>query len=181
MNKKIAAALAAALVLPVAAEAAETNFSYTYGELAYTDMDANGASADGIGLEGSYQFMEQVFGFASYEDLSGDYDFTTMMVGVGFAHPLSANVDGIAKVAFVDNDAGIADDTGFGLELGLRAMVASQVEVFGSYQYLDIYEDSTNGFELGGRFWFQDNFGVSLAYNDIEDADGFTLAARYNF
>lgn len=181
MNKKIIAAVAVALALPVAAGAAETAFSYTYGELGYTDMDSEGASADGLGLEGSFQFMEQVFGFASYEDLSGDFDNSTLTVGAGYVHPLTANVDGVAKLALVNSDVGFDDDTGFGLEFGVRAMVVPQVEVFGNFSYVDIYEDSSTGFELGGRYWIQDNFGLSLAYNDIEDADGFTLAARYNF
>lgn len=181
MNKKIAFAAAAALALPVAAGAAETNFSYTYGELGYTDMDVNGASVDGLGLEGSFQFMEQVFGFASYEDLSGDGDVSNLMVGAGYAHPLASNVDGIAKLAFVSNETGSADDTGIGLEFGVRATVAPKVEVFGSFSYIDIYEDASNGFELGGRYWIQDNIGLSLSYNDIEDADGFTIAGRFNF
>src|SRR5690606_3243053 len=106
MKKKIVAAAVAALVLPAAAFAAETNMSYTYGELGYTDMGIDSASADGFALEGSYQFMENVFGFLSYEDLSGDYDWSNMVIGAGYVMPLNDMIDGYAKVGFVSNDVG---------------------------------------------------------------------------
>lgn len=181
MKKNIVAAAVAALALPVAAGAADSNFSYTYAELGYVDLDVNGAGTDGFSLEGSFEFTELLFGFAGYEDLSGDFDYTNLTAGIGAAIALNDRIDGFARIAFVDNETGFADDTGIGLEAGVRASVMENLEAFGSFSYVDIYDDSQTGFELGARYWLQDNLGISLAYNDIEDADGFTLAARFNF
>lgn len=181
MKKNIIAAAVAALVLPAAAIAAEPNMSYTYGEIGYTDLDQDGFSADGLALEGSYEFMQQVFGFASYQDLSGDFDSSTFIVGAGYVMPFNDKVDGYAKLGFVSDETGPFDDTGFMLGFGLRADITKQVEGFFEYTSTDIYDDTSSAFELGGRYWFQENMGVSLAYNDVEDADGFTVAFRYNF
>lgn len=174
MKKNIVAAAVAALVLPTAAFA-DNGLSYTFGEVSYIDF---GDAGDGLGLEGSYKFHEMLFGFAEYQGID---DSDTLAFGIGAATALNETVDGFAKLAFVSNDSGSADDTGIGLEFGVRAMIVKQVEAFGSFTYVDIYEDSQTGFEVGGRYWLQDNLGVSLSYSDIEDSDGITLAARYNF
>lgn len=174
MKKNSVAAAVAALVLPTAAFA-DNGLSYTFGEVSYVDF---GDAGDGLGLEGSYKFHEMLFGFAEYQGID---DSDTLAFGIGASTALNETVDGFAKLAFVSSDSGTADDTGIGLEFGVRAMIVEQVEAFGSFTYVDIYEDSQTGFEVGGRYWLQDNLGVSLSYSDIEDSDGITLAARYNF
>ncbi|HEX6930082.1 MAG TPA: outer membrane beta-barrel protein [Gammaproteobacteria bacterium] len=194
MKKKTIAAAIAALMLPAAAIAADAdgvlaadkNLSYTFGELAYHDLDAAGASVDGLGVEGSYEFTDMFFGFASFDDIGGEgYDSTTLTVGVGAAIGLTDKVDGYGKLGIVQNDTSFGpsetDDSGFGLEFGVRAMAAENIEVFGDIQYVDIYEDSQTGFELGGRYWMNQDLGFSLAYTDVEDSDGLVLAARYHF
>src|SRR5690606_31051644 len=98
---------------------------------------------------------------------------------------LTDKVDGYGKLGIVQNDTSIGatdiDDSGFGLEFGVRAMVAKNIEAFGSLQYVDIYEDSQTGFEIGGRYWMNEDLGFSLAFSDVEDTDGLVLAARYHF
>ena len=192
MNKKMIVAAAAALFLPVAAFAADgtfaadKNLSYTFGELSYNDLDTGAASVDGLGVEGSYEFTDMFFGFASFDDIGGDgYDSTTLTLGVGAAIGLTDKVDGYGKLGIVQNDTSAGpvdiDDSGFGLEFGVRAMVAKNIEAFGSLEYVDIYADSQTGFEIGGRYWVNEDLGVSLAFSDVEDTDGLVLAARYHF
>lgn len=192
MNKKMLAAVATALFLPAAAIAADgafaadKNLSYTFGELAYNDLDAGNASIDGLSVEGSYEFTDMFFGFASFADLGGEgYDSTTLNFGVGAAIGLTDNVDGYGKIGIVQNDTSFGpadvDDSGFGLEFGVRSMVARNIEVFGDVQYVDIYEDSETGFEIGGRYWLNQDLGFSLAYTDVDESDGLMLAARYHF
>jgi hypothetical protein len=198
--KKIMIAAAAALALPAAAFAAEegmkygadhSNMNYTFGEFSYVDAD----QADGFGLEGSYQFNEKMFGFASYESLGDDFfDQTLLSFGVGSSMALNEKFDLYGKLAILsgevevefcnpftgDCDGVTDDDTGFGFEVGVRGEVVEKVEVFGNLQYASIFDGDT-GFEIGGRYWFQENLGVSLALWDMWETDGFTLAARYEF
>ncbi|HEX7048461.1 MAG TPA: outer membrane beta-barrel protein [Gammaproteobacteria bacterium] len=192
MNKKTIAAVLAALILPTAAIAADgafaadKNLKYTFGELGYNDLDAGGASIDGLSVEGSYEFTDLFFGFASFSDIGGDgYDSTTLTFGAGAAIGLTDKVDGYGKIGIVQNDTSSgafdADDSGFALEFGVRSLVAQNIEVFGDIQYVDIYEDSETGFELGGRYWMNSDLGFSVAYTDVDDTDGLMLAARYHF
>ncbi len=199
MKKNIIAAGVAALILPAAALAADegikfgadnSNMNYTFGEFSYIDAD----QADGFGIEGSYQFHEKMFGFASYESLGDDfYDQTVLTFGVGSSMALNEQFDLYGKFAilsaeaevefclpFVGCDSASDDDTGFGFEIGVRGEVVEKVEVFGNLQYASVFDGDT-GYEIGGRYWLQDNLGLSLALWDMWETDGFTLAARYEF
>ncbi|HEX6928854.1 MAG TPA: outer membrane beta-barrel protein [Gammaproteobacteria bacterium] len=189
MKKSAIAAAVAALALPAAAIGADSsmsfddsNLSYTYAEFGYTDRDFDGPSADGFDLNASYEVTDLIFVFGGYTDLSGDGDSSTLELGAGAAIGFTDKLDGYAKLAYLSNDAGVVDDTGFGLEFGVRSMVAKNIEVFGDLQYVDIYNDTDTAFEIGGRYWHQSNLGFSLAYIDGDlTGSGITLAARYNF
>lgn len=184
MKKNIIAAAVAALVLPAAAAAVEpSTLSYTYGQFGYADttFDFPGdPGADGFALEGSYQFTDMFFGVASYSDLSGDADFSTLAIGAGAAIGLAPSTDGYATLSFVDVDFGLGSDDGLALEFGVRHMLNEQVELFGNLQYVDIAESET-GFEIGGRYWFQKNFGASLSYETFDGDNTILIAGRYNF
>ncbi|HEX7029604.1 MAG TPA: outer membrane beta-barrel protein [Gammaproteobacteria bacterium] len=188
MNKNVIAAAAAALFLPagaIAADgafAADKNLSYTYGQFGYSDRDFDGPSADGFDIEGSYEVTDMVFVFGSYSDLSGDFDSSALTFGAGAAIGLTDTVDGYGKVAFIDSEIGPVDDSGLGLEFGVRSMIADKIELFGDLQYVDIYDDTDTILELGGRYWMQDNLGFSVSYQDGDfTGSGITLAARYGF
>ncbi|HEX7029605.1 MAG TPA: hypothetical protein VF254_03345 [Gammaproteobacteria bacterium] len=190
MNKKIIAATVVALTLPVAAFAAEgdagfkdKSLSYTYGEFGYVDRTADfpgDPGTDGFGFAVSYEFTDLLFGFLNYEDLSGDFDYSTTNFGIGAAVGLTDTIDGYAKLGLVDVDVAGATDDGFGLEFGARSMVTEQVELFGALQYVDL-TDAETGFEVGGRYWYKENLGFSLAYETFDDFNGFNLTARYEF
>ena len=183
MNKKIIAAAVAALALPAAASAMENaNLSYTFAEFGYQDIE----EADGFNLEGSYQFNQTFFAFGEYNTLGNDgSDVTTLTFGAGAAVAMNDKVDLFAKLGFVSADIEVGpfsnDDTGFGLEFGARGMVTKELEVFGGLSYVDVFEDSRTGLELGARYWVQENLGISFAYEDVEDGSGFMLAGRYTF
>jgi len=82
----------------------------------------------------------------------------------------------------LSNDLGPVDDTGLGLEVGARAMVAEKIEAFGNLQFVDIYNDTDTGIEVGARYWHMDNLGFSASYTDGDFmGSGISVAARYNF
>lgn len=184
MNKKIIAAVVAALVLPAAASAVEpSNLSYTYGQFGYADttFDFPGdPGANGFALEGSYEFTDMFFGVISYSDLSGDADFSTLQFGAGAAIALAPTTDGYASLSIVDVDFGGGSDDGIALEFGVRHMMNEQVELFGNLQYVDLTESET-GFEFGGRYWFQKNLGASFSYETFDGDNTILIAGRYNF
>lgn len=77
------------------------------------------------------------------------------------------------------------DDTGFYLRPAVRGMVSSQFELFGEYEYVDVYDETNNMFEIGGRYYFTNTAAVTLKYmtGDIQeiDIDGFGLGVRVGF
>jgi opacity protein-like surface antigen len=180
--KKISLLATVMSVLALPAFAADTNLSYTFAEFGFTDRDFDGPSADGFILNGSYEITDLIFAYGGYSDLSGDGDTTTLEIGGGIAIPFNDMIDGYAKLGYLSNDLGPIDDTGFGLEIGARAMVVEKVEAFGNIKYVDIYNDNDTIVEVGGRYWHMDNLGFSASYTDGDFmGSGLSVAARYNF
>lgn len=198
MNKKIFAALAA-LALPMTGIAAEeglkfgasnSNMNYTYVQGAFVDVDFG----TGLALEGSYQFHDKFFVFGQFEDVSDDpFSQTTIAFGARTSMALNDKFDIYGKAGFYSLEwemeqvcffgqcvGGSDDDSGLGFEFGTRGMVMPQLEVFADFKFI-MLDDNVTGFDLGARYWVNDRFGVSFQLTDLEESDGFVLAARYEF
>ena len=179
------AAVIAALTLPVAAYAVdldESNLTYTYAEVGFTDRDFDGPSVDGFLLNGSYEITDLIFVYGGYTDLSGDGDTSTLVGGAGISMALTDMIDGYAKAGLISDERGASDDLGLGVEVGVRSMIMDQVEAFGNVQIVDIYNDNDVALEVGGRYWLKSDLGFSASYTSGDFlGSGVTVAARYNF
>ena len=102
--KRSLLALALVAVLPFAAQA-DDKLSYTYVEADYVNLDGD---ADGWGLRGSVEFGESGFyglgGWRTAEIDGTSVDVDNWELGVGYAHDLSTNFEGLAKASYVDGD-----------------------------------------------------------------------------
>src|SRR4051794_2247910 len=162
--------IAAALIAGSAAAAEGPR--YTYGEVGYSrvDFDNFNEDADVFGAGGSLAVSERVYLVAGYSygtiDASGfDIDLENAAAGVGMHFPLNDTVDLIGEAAYewakidIDN-FGSEDDDGYGLKVGLRAMLTPQFELNGGGTYVDISDDET-AFYVGAVYNFTEMFAVT--------------------
>ena len=180
------------LLLAISATAAaEDRLNYTflqatYGQIDFKDLDVNG---DAFGLGGSMAIADQFHLFADYSKASLDFDIDADLfdAGVGFNTPISDNIDVIAQLAYVYSSVSApgfssVDDNGFGLGVGLRALVSPQVELNGSVQYVDM-SDGGNNTSLGAGFLFHINemFAVGVGGNWDDDTSSYAIGGRLKF
>jgi len=119
----------------------------------------------------------------------GQRDERALTLGLGARHPLGNAVDvyavaGIASVSvdvdFPELDSASDSETGLALELGVRALVASQLEFQASFARIDVYE-ATNTFGGTARFYVSDSISLGLSARASEDASALGLGVRFGF
>jgi hypothetical protein len=182
------AALAAAL--PLASHADVMDYSYAEAGYIDTQLDGDGGDVDGdgFGLRGSLAVHPNFFVFASYQDLSFDFniDASLLEVGGGARWPLSDKVDIVGKLGIVkaELDAGPfdADDDGFLLGARVRGVVAPKFELEGGFDYRDLDEagDDTT-IVLEGRYFFIEQLAGGLSVSIGDDITSIGLNARWTF
>lgn len=193
MRKMMVIGSLLALGVAGTALAAEEGFSYSNVELGYidTELDDFDVSGDGFGLRGSWAFTPNVHGFASYSDLDFDHDVSaeTLRIGAGLNWPLSPRLDVIGRLSYVRAEMDVSfgpfsasvDDSGFGLEAGVRGRPMEQLEVTGSLDYVDIGDADDTSLGVGARYYFTSQFaaGGDLSFND--DGTTIMLGLRFDF
>lgn len=198
--KKTSLIAGALLLAAGSANAADLGYSYVDFGYEMLTLDANGNDLDGdrMVIEGSFAITDMVFVEAGYNTASFDesgveLNNDVIYAGIGGHQSLSPNADVYASIGFLMDDSEVNtgfgnasdDDSGYYLRPGIRGMVGNNVELFGEYQYADIYDDSSTSFELGGRYYFNSMSAVTLKYitgdNSGLDYDGFGLGVRVGF
>jgi opacity protein-like surface antigen len=187
MRKHLALGAVLALGLGTQAFAAD-GFSYNLIEGGYIrgeieDFDLKG---DGFSIGGSLEFGENMFGFASVNDIDyGGISSNLFNVGLGFNWALSPNMDLVSGVSWERIEAkasGVsASDDGIGVNVGLRGRV-DRLELTGTVKYSD-FGQSSNGFTLGasGRYYFTDAFAVGPDISHNDDGTNWGISFRYDF
>jgi len=168
------AAFAAAALTAASAFAGESEGPrYTYVELGYErvnpdhiDDDLNAGS-----VNGSLAVTDHVHLFAGYSYGEVDTAGTTLDVqsaegGAGLNFPLTKKVDVVADAAYLWSKVhadrfGSADDNGYGLSLGLRAMVTPKLELNGGASFSDTSGTEWSGY-VGGAYSFTRVFAVTV-------------------
>lgn len=199
MTDKISRALlAAAVLLPALALAqertrpSEPEFSYTYVELSYDEIDfdvpgAGDIDGDGLTLSGSYELTDEWHVFASYgsSDLDFDIDLDDLRIGAGYVFPLNDEVDIYGRVLYIDQDVdvpgfGDAGDDGLGLQGRIRARMTPELELEGGIQYIDVGDNDTS-LQIAARYHFTEDFSAGIGLTFGGDADGIGINARFQF
>lgn len=191
---------AAALVLFMPAVAGATDVSYDYLQIEYaaTSADEGDLDSDGFAVGFSHLFNDRVFIAAGFDQqetdeisvpAAGSVKGSQLRLGLGLRGPMSGMADlfGIASVLRADVSgkgslAGIDDsDTGFALEVGVRALVAEPVELSASVNYEDVFEDDTTFLKLGLTGDIGLVFALTGSVTVSNDATGYQAGIRYNF
>ena len=167
---------------------------YSYIDVGYASADLGedgGLSVDGDGfaLSGSAEFGGNIYGFGGYTSYGlpggADLDFTSL--GLGYKYGIGSSTDlnfeisyrslGLDAPGFGESE----DNSGYGLGIGIRSMVASNVEFGAKLERLDIENDSETFYGINGAYYFNNNWAVSGDLTFSEFFDTFELAVRYKF
>jgi hypothetical protein len=177
--------------MTLSAASAAQGLNYNYVEAGYgrVDIDSPDVDGDGFVLGGSFAVSDQFHLFGSYQTADFDFgiDFTQFDLGLGFNTPITDMVDVVATVSYeyVEVDAsgfGSADDNGFGLGVGLRALVSPQVELHGGVEYVDLSDSgSDTALGAGFRFNFNEKFSLGLEGSWGDDISQYALMGRIYF
>lgn len=190
MNKFATGALA--LGVTTAGAAADFSYSWVDAGWARADVDDVDENGDGFFVRGSVGFGTSWFASAGYRQVSfdsGGFDFDIDLVDIGFGGhlPLSTNIDGVARISYLDASAdgpfgSSADDEGYGISAGIRALAAPQLELEASLEYTDFDEagDST-GAKLGARYHFTSAWAAGIEVLLSDDRTDVGLYGRYSF
>jgi hypothetical protein len=191
----LALAIASFALLPLASQAEDISYSFVQAAYVNTDLDDFDETLDGYVLGGSFEVADNFFIFASYSDQSTDYfgadvDFSAFTIGGGYAYPLSDTMDLVGSIGYVSADAdvsyqgasGSADDDGYELGIGLRAMPMEQLELHGNITYVDMSDAGSNtGFGIGGLWYFVPQFAVGLEAGYSDDSNTYGIGVRWDF
>lgn len=171
--------------------ATTSDMSYTFAEGGYYRLDVDEADeGDGFFLGGSYAFGPNWFAFGQFQLLEFDdfdVDAEGWELGVGGYWPLSDGLDGVARVAYLDQSLeadgrGDVDDQGFLLSAGVRSRPADSLELEGALEYVNFDDGGDDtGIALDGRYFLSSQVaaGVRLGLSDNETA--VRLYGRFSF
>lgn len=188
MRKQLALGAVLALGLGTQAFAAD-GLSYNLIEGGYVrgeieDFDLKG---DGFTIGGSFAIGENMFGFASVNDIDYDGGISSNLfnAGLGFNWALSPDLDLVSGVSWeriqVKASGVSVSDDGIGLNVGLRGRV-DRLELTGNVKYSDFGHDS-NGFTVGasGRYYFTPAFAAGPDISHNSDGTNWGISFRYDF
>ena len=162
------------------AQTAATPFlDYDLLEIRFIDVDV--AGGDGLKLGGSYRLQNNwlIVGSLASVSFNGDVDATTLELGGGYVWPYRDDWDLVASVRYV-NISGDIDDSGVIFEGGVRGLLTPQFEIRGSANHVTAGGSDTF-LELGGDYYFTEQFAAGLTFEFAGDADVWTIGARWFF
>jgi outer membrane protein with beta-barrel domain len=192
------ALLAAAVLVPTLSMAqegtrpSEPEFSYSYVEIGYDEIDfdvpaVGGIDGDGLTVSGSYELTDEWHIFAAYgtNDLDFDIDLDTLAIGAGYVFPLNQDVDIYGRVLYIDQEVdvpgfGDVGDDGLGLQGRIRARMTPELELEGGVQYIDV-GDSDTSLQVAARYHFTEVFSAGIGLTFGGDADAIGVNARFQF
>lgn len=167
---------------------AEFNYNFvqaTYGQVDFDDFNADGDNF-GIGLSLAITDEFHLFGGADFADLDFNVDATSYRAGLGYNTPISEMIDVVAQLSFQKIDVEVgqtsADDTGFGLGVGLRIAATDMIEINAGIEYVNL-DDSDDNTALTGAALFNltERFTVGLVASFDDDVTQVGVAGRVYF
>ena len=167
-------ALAAALLLPWAAQAHE----YTYLKGGYVDVDRRGSDDGGLFVGGSIGLAPSFAAFGEYTDTG---PFEQLSVG-GLLHArLQPRLDLFGGASLEHVELRAADDTGLGLRGGLRWWaMPGKLELIPELRYLDVLNDDSTSLRGTALLRVAPRLDAQALLQGGDD-DRIGLGLRYNF
>lgn len=161
------------------------NFNYFGIGYAYDDLEDYNCTQDGLFLEGSLSYDEQVFIQARHVDVTSNDPYgcgsttTQLSLGLRGDYGTSSVLYGKASVLF--RDYGDDSDPGLGMSFGVRSIVANGLEAEGFIGYETV--DSFSQSYVGGaaNYWISRDFSLRATISTTsKSTTGFTFGVRFN-
>lgn len=167
------------------------DFSYNFVQFSLgsseTDVENVDIDGDSFGLSGSFEVSENAYFVVGYTSSDFDFDIDQEIIGagVGFHTDSGEKTDLIGEIVVVNAEIeqpqlGSDDDSGLGLMFGVRHSLNNNIEVNANISYVDLFDDDSTGFGLGGRFYANESFSLGLGYSTSDDTDGFSISFRFS-
>jgi hypothetical protein len=171
---------------------ASAELSYDFVRVGYVfdgEVDRTNVDLDGFSFGGSLTVTEDVYAFGNYQALEtdpGDADVDRIDLGAGFHTPIAENIDFDISLAYSDIEIANFDGDGFQLKGGLRGMPSSVFEwsaylVHEDFDFDNFNSDSDTGFELEGRYFFQDGISAGITLRDVSELETLAINVRFDF
>lgn len=189
MIRLILGASVLALATPVLAETPSYNYVDLTWQSADLDDDFFDVDGDGFGVSGSFEVAENWHVVGGYSSLGFDFgvDFNVLQLGGGWHNDISPNASFYADAVWINAEVeasgfGSEDESGFGINIGMRGNIGDRFELEGGIGYADL-GDGADGTSIGGRGWYKFNnqFAVGLGFEFDEDINSYGIGGRFYF
>jgi opacity protein-like surface antigen len=182
-----------ALAGMASAHAGELNYSYAEAGYGMVDLDFVTEEGDGYFVGGSFGvgnflgFAE--FATAEFDEDGGEATLDEIQVGFGAHFAMSDNVDFVGKLGYVEQSVEVdtplgsasADENGFMLSAGVRALAVEKLDLSAAIEYVDIGEEDDTGIALRGVYDFTSMFSMGARAEFSDDANMYGVFARMRF
>lgn len=186
MLKRIVLVALISSTVPFAAYADQPDpFSYDYAEGAYLSQNPSGGGSDltGVLVDGSYELQPnwRISGQLSNASCCGITD-NRYAAAVGYYAGINDKIDFIADLSFLgEHVTNSGNHNGWGIDGGLRAMLAPKFELDGLVQHSDVNSNTENTLTVKGLYSLTDAWRLFASYSNNSDEDDFQVGVRYTF
>jgi hypothetical protein len=183
--------------LSAALPAAAQELSYTFVQLSYLDVDFDGDDASGFGVGISGAIHKNIFLLGSFSRIESDDEFqisatesdeatlNSRSFGIGLNYPIADRTDFVLSAEKIKQklEIGALSATGDGeaYSMGLRSMIAPQVELSGLIQSLQGEDESDTGYSFAARYYAAPNISIGAGLSSSDDVDVMALSLRLDF
>jgi len=166
------------------------DMNYSNFEISMLDVESDSANVDGDGFAfaGSYELNDKFHLFGEWQDQSFDFgiDGRSLEVGGGYTHSFSSTLDFVGTLSYVDAElkqgSFTADDDGLAVGGGVRTQLSDSFQLDASLKLVDFDESgSDTGYEIGGRYYFNDSMAIGASADFTDNADTLRLGFRWEF
>ncbi len=164
----------------------------TYSSINIADSEFSNINADGISVSGVFSVSSNLAINVSYESTSFDtlfgveVDATALSIGIIAHTAIAPETDVFGRYSILNSEITATDgfttisgeDNGNIIGIGLRHMLDENVELEIGASRANIFNDTSNSFGMGARFYANDTFSVGVGYSSGEGTESFLLNAR---
>jgi hypothetical protein len=166
------------------------SYDYVQGSYGSVDLDDSVIDVDGtgFGISGSMRLSENFHVTGEYQTADMDFgiDLSLLEAKLGYNTNISQNLDLIAHIGYIRADidaSGLgADDDGYLIGGGVRALVSSNAELNGGIDYID-FDDGDGEMRANVGFFIDltEELSVGLRASFWDDVNVYTINLRLDF